>query len=101
MTAKGYEPVLLEILEYLDRHPEAQDTLEGIVEWWLLETRIQRAFAEVKTAIAELVELGFIKAVTTRKSVHYKVNPKKKREIARFMTGKIEPKQGRAEKAKR
>lgn len=43
-----------EILKYLMRHPKAQDTVEGIVEWWLLEQRIVNALAKVKSALAEL-----------------------------------------------
>jgi len=29
-----------EILAYLADHPDAQDTLAGIFEWWLLERKI-------------------------------------------------------------
>ena len=46
-----------EILKYLVRHPQAQDTVEGIVEWWLMEQRIVNASAEVKVALAELTGL--------------------------------------------
>jgi len=49
-----------EILDYLDTHPNAQDTLEGIVEWWLLRQRIAVATAHVKEALDELVELGLL-----------------------------------------
>ena len=48
------------ILKYLAEHPGAQDTLEGIVEWWLLEQDIRYQIASVKEALAELVKRGDI-----------------------------------------
>src|SRR5207249_5251982 len=48
------------IFSYLRDHPSAEDTLEGIVEWWLLETRIRHTVIEVKNALEELVALGLV-----------------------------------------
>jgi hypothetical protein len=49
-----------EVLAYLAEHPRAQDTLEGIVQWWLLEQEIQRRMAQVRAALAELVARGLV-----------------------------------------
>jgi hypothetical protein len=49
-------------LAYLARHPQAQDTLEGIVQWWLLEQRLYRTTSEVRTALEALVAKGQIVA---------------------------------------
>ena len=49
-----------ELLGYLARHPEAQDTLEGISEWWLLEEKIRRRTAEIKEVLTELVGSGLV-----------------------------------------
>jgi hypothetical protein len=49
-----------EVLAYLAEHPRAQDTLEGIVQWWLLEQEIQRRMAQVRAALAELVAQGLV-----------------------------------------
>ena len=43
-----------EILEYLRQNPNAADTLEGIVSWWLLEQRIRHTVAQVKAALKHL-----------------------------------------------
>jgi hypothetical protein len=43
------------ILSYLVEHPEAGDTLEGIVEWWLLHQKIRFETRTVSQAVAELV----------------------------------------------
>jgi len=53
-------PIAYEILAYLVEHPQARDTLDGIVKWWLLEQRIRRQSAEVKEALAELVREGLV-----------------------------------------
>jgi|HubBroStandDraft_1064217.scaffolds.fasta_scaffold571564_1 hypothetical protein len=44
-----------EILAHLAENPKAQDTFEGIVEWWLLEQKIEQAVSVVKAALAKLV----------------------------------------------
>ncbi|HUI06073.1 MAG TPA: hypothetical protein VL486_03610 [Verrucomicrobiae bacterium] len=48
------------ILAYLLEHPAAEDTLEGIAEWWLLQHNIKRQTDEVKTALAALVASGLV-----------------------------------------
>ena len=49
-----------DILRYLVKHPRAEDTLEGIYEWWLLEEDIARRTTEVNEALAELVGEGLV-----------------------------------------
>ena len=49
-----------EILAYLAEHRGAQDTLEGIAEWWLLEQSITPRAAEVRDALCELVAAGLL-----------------------------------------
>jgi len=59
-----HEPTLSEtaqaILDYLRRNPEAQDTLEGIVQWWLPEQRFTPRVATIKEALQELIDAEFI-----------------------------------------
>jgi len=49
-----------EILSYLEEHPDAQDTLQGIMEWWLPERAIRYRMDMVSAAVAELIENGLI-----------------------------------------
>ena len=44
-----------EILRYLKYNPNARDTLEGIVEWWLLEGEIKRETDKISRALKRLV----------------------------------------------
>jgi hypothetical protein len=71
-----------EILNYLFKHPDASDTLEGITEWWLLSQRISYEMKRVKAAVFKLVEEGWIIEIKDKKStVHYRLNPKKRKEV--------------------
>jgi hypothetical protein len=75
-----------EVLDYMLRHPEAQDTVEGIAEWWLLKRRVTRMVEEVKLTLVELVGKDFLLAERSRDGrVHYKLNRDKEREIRRYL----------------
>lgn len=71
-----------EVLAYLAEHPEAQDTLEGIIEWWLLEREIKRQTALVKESLGELVVAGLVlECQGSDAQMRYQVNHAKLREI--------------------
>ena len=64
-----------EILAYLVDNPKAQDTFEGIVEWWLLERAIKFQEAQVKEALADLVAKGLIlEKKGSNSQIHYQFN---------------------------
>jgi hypothetical protein len=75
-----------EILAYLAENPKAQDTLEGIVEWWLLEREIKFQEAQVKKALAELVSKGLvIEQRLNNSKIHYRVNQSRYQEIKKLI----------------
>ena len=49
-----------DILSYLAEYSGAQDTLDGIIEWWLLERHVKYQIARVKDALAALVKEGLV-----------------------------------------
>jgi hypothetical protein len=49
-----------EILDYLARHPQAQDTLDGILHWWVLDSCVKRWAPKIAETVAKLVEQGFL-----------------------------------------
>jgi hypothetical protein len=50
------------IADYVGDNPQAQDTLEGIIQWWLPEVEHKPRVAVIKQALDELVAGGLITA---------------------------------------
>jgi len=76
LTAKS--EITREILAYLLEHPDAQDTIDGIVEWWLLKQKIKYQTKMVREALEELINKGFILEKKKGDSqVHYEINQSK------------------------
>jgi hypothetical protein len=75
-----------EILSYLLDYSEAQDTLDGIVEWWLLERHIRHQISRVKAALADLVREGLVVEHRDRNvPVRYGINWDKVAEIREIL----------------
>jgi hypothetical protein len=53
-----------EILRYLRAHPQAADTVDGIVEWWLPRQRYDEAVDQVQLVLDELVARGLVDQIT-------------------------------------
>ena len=69
--------VASEIMAYLSEHHDAQDTIEGIIQWWLLERKIGHQVAAVKEALDELVEKGLVAvSVGPDSRKRYRAKPK-------------------------
>ena len=67
--------VAVKILRYLAEHPNAADTSDGILEWWLFKQSIFDEERVVEQALDSLVEQKLIfkvEAADTRK--HYYLN---------------------------
>ena len=58
------EHIAEEILLYLQSHPDAADSLEGIVQWWLLRQRYLRGLNQVQTALDSLMHQGLLEKTT-------------------------------------
>lgn len=75
------------ILSYLLAHSEAEDTIEGIIDWWLLEETVKHRKKEVQAALDELVSQSLI---TTRKSedsrIRYRINNRKMKEVRELIS---------------
>jgi len=82
MPSKSEPFLFREVLQCFARFPERDDTLNGIVEWWLLENRIAWSVVEVQAALDELVARGFvIMWATGSGQKRYKANPARQTEI--------------------
>ena len=79
-----------EILAYLADHPEAQDTLDGIIQWWLLERKIKYQTDIVRKALAELVAKEFLLECKARdERIHYRMNQNRYDEMQAFLKKSI------------
>ena len=80
------------ILGYLVENPNAQDTLEGIVEWWLLDRFTRSNAARVKDALEELVTADLILERKGKElRTYYKINPGKLKEISALIASTSRP----------
>jgi len=48
-----------DVLAYLERHPEAEDTVDGISTWWLLDQHLSSR-DDVLRALEKLVAEGYL-----------------------------------------
>jgi hypothetical protein len=81
-NSKTKSEIARDILEYLARNPDAQDTIAGILEWWLLEQQIKHRSDKVKAALTDLVTSGLVVEVVGKDSqTHYRINVERAKEI--------------------
>ena len=86
LTLNEKSRIAREILAYLVRHPDAQDTLDGIIQWWLPECELRYRVALVREAIQELAENGRVIPCTRENSrTYYRINEEKRAEIEEFV----------------
>jgi hypothetical protein len=85
-TKDNKQEIAYEILQYLIDNPNAQDTLEGIVGWWLLVRTIKHQIGLVKDALAMLVNEGLVIAQQGSDSrTHYKINLRRRKKIVSLL----------------
>jgi hypothetical protein len=66
-----------EILDYLARHPDAQDTIEGILHWWVLDACSREWAPRLADTVAQLVAGGFLEQKPSAGGkVLYRISPK-------------------------
>jgi hypothetical protein len=66
-----------EILDYLARQPGAQDTIEGILHWWVLDAYIRNWTPKIAKTVAQLVERGFLEEnPSSDGKIFYHISPR-------------------------
>lgn len=67
-----------EILKYLQAHPDAGDTVEGIAEWWLTHHHANESEVLIEQALNHLVKQGLVERhVLVGKTILYGLAPPK------------------------
>ena len=71
------------ILAYLMDNPDAQDTFEGIVDWWLLRQDIKRNVTLIRKTVDGLIHKGFLlERQGHGRTKYYQVNRERLPEIS-------------------
>jgi hypothetical protein len=73
------------VLRYLETHPEAKDTLEGIARWWLERERSERLLEDVERAVALLLSSDLV--LETRRHgmpPYYQINPSRRQAVTKI-----------------
>ncbi len=82
------EELVRAILAYCVEHPEAKDTVEGILTWWFAAAETNWSAEEVRIALKFLTAKGWITSRTIRESEEiYGVSKEKLPEITEFLSG--------------
>ena len=66
------ENVAQALLRYLRTHPDAADTLEGVVKWWLPRQRYYDAMESVEAALELLVQRDVVEKFPGPSGVVYR-----------------------------
>ena len=75
-----------QVLSYLVENPKAEDTLEGVLQWWLLQERIGYEMKRVKQALEDLAVRNFVTEVNgPGNRIFYRINEAKRNEIEAFL----------------
>ena len=70
------------ILSYLARNPAAEDTVDGILQFWLLHEEIHFRMQEVEATLAELTDQGIVIPIVGEDlRVRYRINPEEYEEL--------------------
>jgi len=78
----AFEIIAFKILDYLNEHPAAQDTTEGIITWWLLQMDISYQSSQVSEVLRILSAKHVLFEQGQMGSLTYKINPDRQEEIS-------------------
>ena len=78
----GRQTVIRDILHYLLEHPDAKDTRDGILHWWIPQRTSEPDIHLIQAALDALVSKGWIsKRETVPNRVIYSMNKDHLKEI--------------------
>ena len=88
-SSENDEKLNRQILRYLVEHPDAKDTVDGVIKWWLSEDLAGRGRKTVQEGLDMLVSKGWLtrRDVTSSEKI-YGVMKDRLGEIKKFLRGK-------------
>jgi hypothetical protein len=91
MNSGEQSPIAHAILAYLSEHPDAQDSIEGISEWWLLDQMIKIETKSVMDALEQLVARDLVmERKASDGQTYYRINSLRLREIRQLVDQELE-----------
>ena len=86
--ASSRQRIMREILYYLIEHPEAKDTIQGILSWWMPKGYRERGGKELQEAVDALALQGWLstKSFQNGRTI-YGVNKRRYQQIKDFLRG--------------
>jgi hypothetical protein len=60
------------ILLYLEEHPQAQDTVEGIASFWVMRQKVREDVEAVAMVLRKLTDSGQLEEIKQGKCFHYR-----------------------------
>jgi hypothetical protein len=91
-STKRRQALMRQILQYLKAHPDAKDTVGGILKWWLPGHPIEWKEEEVQEILDDFVSKGWLaKRALSLSQQLYCLKKEKLAEIERFLQMKEKP----------
>ena len=70
--------VALLIKNYLKRHPDSEDTVIGITDWWVKQQKFVDSMAAVDSALKDLESQGEVSSTTRVDGTYFRLTKKSK-----------------------
>ena len=61
------------VMEYLQRHPQAMDSVEGIAKWWIAGEGSRFNLRQLGGVLDELTKQGFLERIEVAEMTHYRL----------------------------
>jgi Fe2+ or Zn2+ uptake regulation protein len=62
------------VVDYVTRHPQAMDTVEGIAAWWLRQAEERVNVGSLQRVLDRLTEEGILERIDASDRVHYRLH---------------------------
>ena len=61
------------VMAYLQEHPHASDTLQGIAEWWVMRRQVRVELAALERVLRHLTDDGLLEEIGSGASRRYRL----------------------------
>jgi hypothetical protein len=61
------------VVDYLEQHPHAMDTLEGIAQWWIPRRGVRVEVSQLARAVDRLTSQGILEQMGSGRNALYRL----------------------------